>query len=305
MKYELRIQSIIFTLIVLAAALWGGAREGSPAPAALSESVPTASSEPIGDSETANLMASVDSVDSVAVYEFAIPLPPISAATASVKYLFEPAPLFTRNIHQQWPIASLTKLMTAVVAEDKIPADAEIIASGEAVATEGAAGNFAVGGRYRPEEVLKALLVYSSNDAAAMLAEHYDRQTGEAGSFVEEMNQKAVSLGMYSTRYFDPHGLSPLNQSTAGDLGKLVHHIFNLRPEIFAVTRERDGNTHPFVNFDNFLGGKTGFIDEANGNLISLFNPPAGEKSGPLLIIVLGSEDRARDTEELYQRYAK
>lgn len=290
-----RIQSIIFTLIVLLAVLWGGARESPPV-----RQLMDGSAEKILEqkSETANLTASAD-----LVYEFVIPPPPISAAAALVKNLFGSTPLFVRNPHQQWPAASLTKLMTAVVAADKIPADAEIIASSGAIAAEGAAGNFAVGGRYRLEEILKALLVYSSNDAAAMLAEYYDRQVGGIGSFVEEMNRKAVSLGMYSTRYFDPHGLSPLNQSTAGDLEKLAHHIFNLRPEIFTITREREGNTHPFANFDNFLGGKTGFIDEANGNLVSLFNSSVDGQVGPLLIIVLGSEDRMKDTEELYRRY--
>ena len=113
------------------------------------------------------------------------------------------------------------------------------------------------------------------------------------------MNLKASELQMRSTRFFDPSGLSPLNQSTLENLEKLISYIYNRHPKIFSITSEKEGNIHPFSNQENFIGGKTGFIDEANGNLISLFN----YQGRPLLIIVLGSEDRYLDTLALYNRF--
>jgi len=299
--------NLLFTLVVLFAVMFGGIREPAP------EKPEVAHLEPV--EEVVNLTASVESMiteeeEPVEIQEakFMIPPPPlamppaISAASALVKELFKNELLFDLHPNKEWPTASLAKLMTAVVSLDKIPSDSKISISYEAVATEGVAGYLVIGENYNRDKLLEALLIYSSNDAAAALAEHYNNTleadpTNEVQNpFVIEMNRKALSLGMYNTKFVDPHGLSPDNQSTANDLEKLVHHIFNLRPEIFAWTRIRDGNTHPFATWDNFVGGKTGFLDEANGNLITLFN----DNGRPLIIIVLGSEDRAKDTENLY-----
>ena len=143
-------------------------------------------------------------------------------------------------------------------------------------------------------ELLRALLKVSSNDAGVAFAEHLGRE-----NFIRLMNERAISIGMYNTRYFDTTGLSALNQSMASDLEKLVIYIFNNHPDIFSITREPEGNIHPFAKTPDFIGGKTGFIDEASGNLVSLFN----YQGRPFLIIVLGSEDRAADTQALYNVY--
>jgi len=288
---------LFFVLVVLFSVAVGGAREPAlrkPEPLPLV-------SQKVNQSEKTALTASIETALTASA-----PLPPpeISAASALVKSLFSKEAVFNSHPNKQWPAASLTKLMTAVVALDRIPPQSQIPMSYKAVATEGAAGNFIVGKNYSRDDVLKSLLVYSSNDAAAALAEFYDHDQdlgGRSGGFVEEMNAKAASLGMYNTRFFDPHGLSPLNQSTANDLERLVHHIFNIRPEIFSWTRIRDGNTHPFVSRENFIGGKTGFLNEAGGNLITLVD----DRGRFLVIIVLGSENRAGDTENLYKHYAQ
>ena len=223
-------------------------------------------------------------------------LPRITAASALARDLSASEPFYLLNNGQQWPIASLTKLMTAIVAREKFPANAKIKVSANAVATEGGAGGFFVGGVYNLSQLLKPLLKLSSNDAAVALAEFYGEE-----KFLEEMNKKAATLGMRNTRFFDSSGLSPLNQSTLEDLEKLAVYIFHRHPDIFDITAEREGNIHPFAGKENFLGGKTGFIDEANGNLISLFSKSDG---GTLLVIVLGSEDRFLDTKILYDRFA-
>lgn len=326
------LRNLLFVLVVLFAVMFGGIREPAP-----EKTEAVTFSEPV--EQNTNLTASVEAVVTPAPEEieeetiaatpeggeprpedgrevpeiqettFMLPVaaPGISAASALVKELFRDEPIFDLHPNKEWPTASLAKLMTAVVALDKIPSDSKITVSQEAVATEGVAGYLVIGDSYDRDHLLQALLVYSSNDAAAALAEYYNKSldadpTNEIQTpFIVEMNRKAASLGMYNTQYFDPHGLSPDNQSTVNDLEKLVHHIFNLRPEIFGWTRIQDGNTHPFVEWENFIGGKTGFLDEANGNLITLFN----DRGRLLIILVLGSEDRASDTEVLYNTYSQ
>ncbi len=278
-------------LIVLISVLIGNARRGS------TDEIVYNDSRPI---EQTSVTASVS--DTIAVTSAlvapaapAAPEPPkLTAASALVKYMNTNDTLFSLNPNQQWPVASLTKLMTAVVAVENINPKASIKVSERAVATEGNSGNLVAGASYTLDQLLHALLKVSSNDAGEALAESIGR-----AQFIQLMNEKAVSVGMYNTRYFDPTGLSALNQSMASDLEKLVLFIFNQHPEIFAITREPLGNIHPFAKQENFIGGKTGFIDEASGNLISLFQ----YQGRPLLIVVLGSEDRAKDTQTLYDHF--
>lgn len=220
-------------------------------------------------------------------------LPPsVSAVSALVKDMSTGAELFNASPQRQWSLASLVKLMTAVVALENLPEDQLLVASRRAVSTEGAAGFLVVGKKYSISELLRSLLVFSSNDAAEVLAESLGRE-----QFILAMNTKANQLKMTNTRFFDPSGLSALNQSTTEDLAKLIGYIFKERPQILMISREAiEGATHPFAGQPDFIGGKTGFIDEAGGNLVSLFN----YQGRPLLIIVLGSNQRAEDTKILH-----
>ncbi len=275
------LNNLFFALIVLFSVLLGGVSRESPEEIVWEQKP-----------EITSLLAIVKTT--ATAEEFAIRQVSPSGITATavlVKdwFAFEPALLV--NGDQQWPMASLTKLMTAIVSWENIGKDTKITMSERAIATESAAGNFSVGGAYSFTDLVSALLKVSSNDAAAALAEFL----GE-NRFLELMNQKAADLKMQHTRFFDPSGLSSLNQATLEDLEKLVAHIYYRHPEIFRITQEKEGNIHPFAGRPDFIGGKTGFIDEANGNLISLFN----NDGRPLLIIVLGSEDRANDTRILY-----
>ncbi|TSC89057.1 MAG: D-alanyl-D-alanine carboxypeptidase [Parcubacteria group bacterium Gr01-1014_3] len=226
-------------------------------------------------------------------------LPNVKAVTAYAKELFGSQVFFEKNIHQQWPVASLTKLMTAAVALEKIGINQEVVASENAVATEGIAGGLLVGRSYPVRELINVLMGVSSNDAAVALAESYGVKR-----FVATMNSRAGNIGMLDTVFADPTGLTSLNQSNVLDLEKLVKHVFNNYPEILTASRQPDvkiagqvfKNINAFAGRPDFLGGKTGFIDEASGNLISLFNV-GGQ---PVLIIVLGSDDRFGDTRKIY-----
>ena len=273
--------SIIFAGAVLAAVLLGNiTRESSPEVTLETKT------------ENTSLVANIKTV-SYADTPF---LPSeLTAQSALVRDLSAQKPVWTLNPEQMWPTASLAKLVTAVVAKEKIDLGQRIKVSAEAVATEGEAGALKTDGVYSLEDLLKALLIVSSNDAATALMEFY----GET-KFIQAMNLKAQAIGMRNTRFFDPSGLSALNQSNVLDLEKLIGYIVEYHPDILAITKEKsDGSTHPFAGKKNFLGGKTGFIDEASENLVSLFN----NGGRTLLTIVLGSEDRAKDTQILYDYF--
>ncbi|HVM77028.1 MAG TPA: hypothetical protein VMU07_02670, partial [Candidatus Paceibacterota bacterium] len=161
------------------------------------------------------------------------------------------------------------------------------------------------GGTYTVSDLLHVLLLPSSNVAAEALAEAYGRD-----QFLALMNQKAAQLGMANTYYDDPSGLSAANQSSAHDLLLLGQDINAHYPELLAVTRVPhvtitnlvNGQKAPVNSIDSFagnpdfIGGKTGHTDEASGNLFTIFN----YNNHPLLIVVLGTDDRFGDTSKLY-----
>jgi len=196
--------------------------------------------------------------------------PDFRAVAGLVKFLDKSYPVFQLNADQRWPMASLTKLMTAVIAYD----------------------NLTVGPKVK--NLVKQIMTASSNTAAQELSQ----ALGEK-EFINAMQAKAHELQMFETSYVDPTGLSFLNQSTMNDLEKLVRYIYKKHPQIFAYSRER-GSIHQLAGEPDFLGGKTGLTDEAGGNLVSLLN----HDGRSLLIIVLGAgnnpDDRFIQTKKLY-----
>lgn len=232
--------------------------------------------------------------------------PEMRTQSAVAKLLHPDFDFYLLNQSGRWPLASLTKLMTAVVAFEDLDRNQVIKISPTAVAAEGPAGNLEVDEEYAVFDLLKAMLVVSSNDAAQAIAEFY------GPDFVAVMNKKALALGMRETSFADATGLSFLNQSNAEDLSKLAKYIYNQRPEILEITRQKSAkimdlsknkvtellniNNFAFNNHPDFLGGKTGFTDQAGGNLLSIFDHN-GKK---VLVIVLGTENRFGETEKLY-----
>jgi D-alanyl-D-alanine endopeptidase (penicillin-binding protein 7) len=153
-------------------------------------------------------------------------------------------------------------------------------------------------------DVLSVMLVASSNEAAESLAAHVGRE-----KFLAEMNAQAASWGLVHTQYTDPTGLSASNRSTAREIFTIAQHVYLDTPNVFATTRKGSVTvhaletgvpytayaTHQLVRDPGFLGGKTGYTDEAKGNLLSLFQ--IGSQVDAL--IVLGSGDRFGDTRRL------
>lgn len=129
--------------------------------------------------------------------------------------------LYSRHAGEVAPIASITKLMTAMVVLDgKQPLDEVVtIDAADRARTQGNASRLAVGSKLTRRELLLLALMSSENRAAQALGRSYP---GGETAFVRTMNLKARSLGMSDTRFVDPTGLSSENVSTPRDLAKLV-----------------------------------------------------------------------------------
>lgn len=224
--------------------------------------------------------------------------PQVSAESYIISSLTTGKIISAQNAEEVLPIASLTKLVTAVVALDLIP-QAKIKITDEDLRVEGNTGKLVAGETFSTKELLYPLLMVSSNDAAAALA----RQYGKA-QFVARMNAWAWSIGATNTAFIDPTGLSYGNVSNTKDMVKIVSWIQKNRPEILEITRLKTQNVRmhawtnkiPFLNMSEYAGGKNGFTDEAQRTSVSLFSyPELGKDFEKFAIIVLKSDDRNKD----------
>ena len=207
---------------------------------------------------------------------------------------------------KRWPIASITKLLSAYVAESLMDPEQSVVISQSAIDTIGNGGEFKLGEIFPVRDLVKAMLITSSNDAAIALAQNYGQT-----KFVAEMNLVAGVAGMRDSQFVEPTGLSVQNQSTVEDLVKLVQYIWEENREFFQITsRSTDYivdtnlgvgrqliNINQFAGDSDFLGGKTGTLPEADSNLISVFSVP--EFGEPVIVVVLGSKDRFAETRKI------
>ena len=208
--------------------------------------------------------------------------------------------LYEKNADAVLPIASITKLMTAMVALDAQPGLAEeLTVSAEDIDTvKGTRSRLNVGTRLTREEMLRLALMSSENRAASALSRHYP---GGRPAFVAAMNAKARQLGLSDTRFADPTGLTPDNVSSARDLVKLVdaaHHYPLIREfstsEGYQVAikgrPQAFHNTNALVKSDSWSIGlsKTGYISEAGKCLVM----QAWLNDKPTIIVLLDSWGR-------------
>jgi serine-type D-Ala-D-Ala endopeptidase (penicillin-binding protein 7) len=209
-------------------------------------------------------------------------------------------PLLEKHPDTVVPIASISKLMTAMVVLDAGLDLNEVIAiSEEDVDTlKGTRSRLPVGTTMTRETAMLLALMSSENRAANALGRHYP---GGMPAFVAAMNRKAMSLGMFSSRFEEPTGLSSNNVATAHDLARMVAASANY-PEIrhFSTTAEaklelngrvRDfGNTNALVRNDNWEIGvsKTGYISEAGRCLVM----QARVADKPVVIVLLDSNGK-------------
>jgi len=225
--------------------------------------------------------------------------PKITAKSYMVADLDSGAVITASGEKVQLPIASLSKMMTALVSLETINQYKETKVSRAAYGTYGAQGNLLTGEKIKISDVLYPLLLESSNDAAEVLAEFSGRST-----FIKNMNDKAASIGLLNTSFEDPSGLSKNNVSTAEDLFKLAKYIYKYKSYIFDITKLKDYtqgkhtwySNSKFRNDENYLGGKNGYTDEAHHTLVTMVELPLGEfKKRKIAIVLLNAEKTEKD----------
>lgn len=219
-----------------------------------------------------------------------------------------------KHTEDQTSIASLTKLMTAVVAHEIIYLGRPIRVRSDMLAGVATVFHPATGEQYTGLDLLYPLLMQSSNETADVLAGFLGEET-----FVHNMNAKASALNMGDTQFVDASGMSVENVSTANDLARLLQYVYYKRPFLFDISRGvvfdavgsiAVGNTVPIDNLQNvnefvgrpdLIGVKNGETSATDQTMISVWNVHTEKGNVPMAIIVLGSEDRKGDTEVLLQ----
>jgi D-alanyl-D-alanine endopeptidase (penicillin-binding protein 7) len=243
------------------------------------------------------------SLSALSVSDLSIPVPRLRSAAFIVKNQRTDELLLTRRADTAQPIASITKLMTAMtILDGRLDMDEEIvILEADKDRLRNSQSRLPVGTKLTRHETLQLALMSSDNRAAHALG-----RTWPSGleAFVEAMNRKARALGLENTRFVEPTGLSEANVSSALDLERMVDAACGY-PEIRDLTTRRGlliqhkkqqilfGNTNALVGNSRWEIGvsKTGYINDAGYCLVMQMNIN-GE---PIIVVLLNSSDeRAR-----------
>lgn len=209
--------------------------------------------------------------------------------------------VYAKNPDKKMKIASLTKVMTAVVALEHINPEDRIIISSKAASIGENSMGLSAGEEYTLKELLYGLILPSGNDAAYAIAEG---TSGDVETFVLWMNIKSAELGMHDTSFYDPSGLDDRTTSTPLDLIKLTRYAINsvdLRNIAKTTEIELISDTHKYIYLENqtnllrtypgVSGLKTGYTEEAGLCLITT----ASYENHDVMGVVLNSIDRKGD----------
>ncbi len=215
--------------------------------------------------------------------------------------------LYEKNAHVKLPMASTTKMMTALVVRDQLDLDDEVTVSPGAAAVGEQTVGLVAGEKLSVEDLLWSVLVLSANDASTALAES---TAGSVESFVNLMNKKAESVGAVESHFVNPHGLDQSGHySTAYDLALMGRELLE-DPVLARMVAARSHNipgppgqpertlvSHNEILgvFDGANGIKTGYTGKAGWCLVA--SATREEKS--LISVVLNSSHRADDTTAL------
>ncbi len=252
-----------------------------------------------------------------------VPIPEIEADAVYSFYYEkdgEKQVLFTKNRNKRLPIASITKLVTALVVHENYDLDSTIGISEQALFTDPLLYELRVFPDTTYGELLYPLLLESNNSSAYVAA--VAPEDVEFDDFIEMMNSKAEEIDMRRTDFKNPSGLDNVrgvNLSTAQDVGKLTLRLLEIPIfwEIMRVTSYdihsgssnlyyRVETTNDFLNgnyfgaerpdwYDKILGGKTGYTGKAGGTLLMVLET----ESGYLINIILGAEAHRERFEEM------
>jgi D-alanyl-D-alanine carboxypeptidase len=244
----------------------------------------------------------------------------LEAKSAIVWDVVNQKEIFVKNPDVPLPLASLTKVMTAVTADSNLPDGLDIKITQDYLEPEGDS-QLVVGDTWQASDLRDFTLLTSSNDGAFALAAVAEAQVNREGKdprieFIKAMNDKASEIGLSNSHFFNEHGLDrTLDKGgaygTSRDMALLFEYTLQNHPKILEATRYKNlhfasnekvysaQNTNTFADqIPNLIASKTGYTDLAGGNLVIAFDPGLNR---PIIISILGSseEGRFRDTLKL------
>ncbi len=255
----------------------------------------------------------------------------LEASAAYVLDLTTGKPLYAKNGNGKLPLASITKIMTALVTRERISFGTVVTLTKNDLAAEGDTG-LRPGERWRMGDLLDVMLLVSSNDAAHAVAGFVgsDGQSDYEGgasaaraNFVGMMNKKALALGFNTMEFFNESGLD-LSEIQNGGYGSarevalLLSELWEKYPTAIEITAQKDAeiysqdkivhilqNTNEATGrFPGLIGSKTGYTTLAGGNLAIIFDVGIGH---PVAAVILGSSYKGRfeDMQKLVQATIK
>jgi len=236
-----------------------------------------------------------------------IAAPSLTAKAALAVDLDSGSVLYSKNLDAELPIASLTKLMTALIVVKNAGLDEIVRIEKNDREVVGVSLGLAAGEQLTVRDLLKAMLIPSSNDAALILANYV---SGTSQDFAALMNEEAKALGLTRTYFSNPVGWDfDESHSNASDLIRIVKE-FSSHPELAEIVKTKEtlitsvdgAHAHQLTTTNKLLlenpevvGIKTGFTSKALGNLVI----EARHNGRRIVIVVLGSENREEDTRQL------
>ena len=256
--------------------------------------------------------------------EMAVPIilnpePEINAHAYIVKIIGQNRPILARREWKPLPPASLTKILTTVLAEEILLPEDQMTFSEEDKKTEEKLSPIKKGETVLRDQAMALALVSSFNDAALAIAENIGKRRGginfeeRLNIFKALLNEKANSLGLFDSEFQNPVGLDEDGHySSAEDLTKLAEYVWLNHPDIWEISRQiemtvktEEGSIYQINNTDELLkefpailGSKTGFTEKARGAFLFLY-PVRPDKTA--IIVILGSEDRFGDGRKIIQ----
>ncbi len=236
--------------------------------------------------------------------------PLVQAASAVLMDADTRVVLFDKDMHAHRPVASTTKVMTALLALEHAGSDDDVVVSQSVLTIEGSNVGLKPGDVANMRDLLPSLLLASGNDAAVAIAEHVG---GSIPGFAEMMNRRAEELGARDSHFANPHGLfDPKHYSSAYDLGLITSEAFR-HPRFAELVGSKVAEVQlpsapegpvQLINHNKLLwradfvdGVKTGFVKQSGHCLIA-----SGNRGGwRLIAVVLDSPDMYTDAKALLE----
>ncbi|MBZ1356276.1 MAG: hypothetical protein KY054_00695 [Candidatus Nealsonbacteria bacterium] len=247
-----------------------------------------------------------DSFEYSGIESFSV-FPELSAQSFLIADMASGLVLADNNSDERLSIASITKLMTAVVVSENVALNRSVSITDQMLGVYGYTPGMKVGDRFRLIELIYPLLCRSSNQVAEAMAGFMGRE-----KTLNLMNKKTSSLMMNHTQFTDPSGLDSGNISTAKDLFYLARYIYYNRNPLYRISKGEIvhplqshkfdiKNRNIFIHDHTFVGGKTGFTNAAGQTGIFVFRMSYNGSERNIVMIFLNSKSVRTDTQRTYR----